>query len=317
VPCFNEALVMTTLHERLGAACRAVSGDDYEIVLVNDGSRDNTWASIHSLMQTDPHVVGVNLSRNFGHQAAVAAGLDQSVGDRVLVIDADLQDPPEVLGDMMALMDRERADVVFGVRDKRDAETVFKKLTAALFYRIFRFITELDMPADAGDFRLMSRRAVTALRAMPESRPFLRGMVTWIGFKQVAFRYHRHGRLAGKTGYSLRRMVRFALDAITGYSMAPLHLATTLSMMCLPMAALLLIYIAFSWLIGRTVDGWTSMMTVLVFFGSVQLLVLGILGEYVGRLVMESKRRPLYIVDSVVRRREAQRAQERDIAAVG
>lgn len=300
VPCFNEALVIEAMHRRLTAACQNAVGDGYEIVFVNDGSKDSTWAGICHLAASDPHIVGVNLSRNFGHQAAASAGLDKCSGDRVLLIDADLQDPPELLAEMMRVMDAEAADVVFGVRLKRDAETTFKKLTAAGFYRLFRGMTELDLPVDAGDFRLMSRRVVTALRSMTESHPFLRGMVTWIGFKQVAFPYHRQARLAGETGYSLRRMVRFALDAITGYSMTPLRLATFLSLLSLPISALLAVYVLISWLSGETVSGWASLILVVMFFGSIQLLVIGIIGEYVGRLVIESKRRPLYLIDTVV-----------------
>jgi len=222
VPCFNEEACLPTLHERLTAAARGAAGDDYEIVLVNDGSRDSTWPIMRRLADEDPHVVGVNLSRNHGHQLALTAGLDLCRGEVILIIDADLQDPPELLPQMLETMRRDGADVVYGVRRSRAGETPFKRATAHGFYRLLSRATEVDIPLDAGDFRLMSRRALDALLAMPEQARFIRGMVAWIGFKQAPFTYDRDRRFAGETKYPLRKMIRFAFDALTGFSSAPL-----------------------------------------------------------------------------------------------
>jgi len=226
VPCFNEEACIPELHRRLtGTAAKAV-GDDYEIVLVNDGSRDGSWQAMQRLAATDPHVVGVNLSRNHGHQLALTAGLDLCRGGTILIIDADLQDPPELLPAMLDAMRNQEADVVYGVRRSRSGETAFKRATAHGFYRLLSRATEIDIPLDTGDFRLMSRRALDALLAMPEQSRFIRGMVAWIGFKQVPFAYDREERFAGTTKYPLSKMLRFAFDALTGFSSAPLKLAS-------------------------------------------------------------------------------------------
>ena len=226
VPCFNEEACLTVLHERLSAAAKAAVGEDYELVLVNDGSRDRSWAIMQDLSSRDPRLVAVNLSRNHGHQLALTAGLDLCRGETVLIIDADLQDPPELLGPMMDAMRDQQADVVYGVRKSRAGETAFKRATAHGFYRLLSRATEVDIPLDAGDFRLISRRALDALLAMPEQARFIRGMVAWIGFRQVPFVYDRAERLAGISKYPLSKMLRFAFDALTGFSSAPLKLAS-------------------------------------------------------------------------------------------
>jgi glycosyltransferase involved in cell wall biosynthesis len=218
VPCFNEEACLPQLHQRLGKAARASVGEDYELVLVNDGSRDSSWSEMRAMAANDPHLVAVNLSRNHGHQLALTAGLDLCRGDTILIIDADLQDPPELLPEMMRAMQSEQADVVYGVRNSRAGETAFKRATAHGFYRLLSRATDVHIPVDAGDFRLMSRRALDALLAMPEQARFIRGMVAWIGFRQVPFRYDRQERFAGETKYPLRKMMRFALDALTGFS---------------------------------------------------------------------------------------------------
>jgi len=302
VPCFNEVDSIGALHNRVWAACRDAVGDDYEIVYVNDGSKDATWARIYAIMQADAHVIGINLSRNFGHQIAVTAGLEHTQGRRVLIIDADLQDPPELLKPMLALMIAEGADVVYGQRTKRNGESRFKLATASLFYRLFRSVSDINLPADTGDFRLISRRVVETLQQMPEQQRFLRGMVAWVGFRQVAFHYERDKRAAGESNYPLKRMLRFSMDAFTGFSILPLRFATLLSLAAVSLSLLIGIYIAFGLLTDRAVPGWASVMLAVVFFSSAQLLVLGIMGEYIGRLMMESKRRPLFLVDAVVRR---------------
>ena len=299
VPCYNEAACLGLLHARIGAAARAAVGDSYEIVLVNDGSRDASWPTMQALAAGDPHLVAVNLSRNHGHQLALTAGLDLCSGEQILIIDADLQDPPELLSDMRATMAAEGADVVYAVRRKREGETIFKKLTAAAFYRVLDRVTDTPIPLDTGDFRLMSRRALDALLAMPEQARFIRGMVAWVGFRQVPFLYDRAERHAGESKYPLSKMVRFALDAVTGFSTAPLRFASHLGLALTGATLLTLVYVAWSWLMGTTIQGWTSLMLVVLFMGAMQMFVLGMIGEYLGRLYVESKRRPLYLVADI------------------
>jgi dolichol-phosphate mannosyltransferase len=299
VPCFNEEACLGVLHERLGKAARSAVGEDYQIVLVNDGSRDGSWGLMREIAAADPHVVAVNLSRNHGHQLALTAGLDLSQGEAVLIIDADLQDPPELLPKMMEAMRSEGADVVYGVRRSRSGETAFKRATAHGFYRLLSRATEVDIPVDAGDFRLMSRRALDALLAMPEQARFIRGMVAWIGFKQVPFAYDRQERFAGETKYPLKKMMRFAFDALTGFSSAPLKLASHAGLWLSLGSVVLILYIAYAWLAGRSIQGWTSLMLIVVILGAIQMFVLALMGEYIGRLYNEAKRRPLYIVQEV------------------
>jgi dolichol-phosphate mannosyltransferase len=299
VPCFNEEGCLAALHARLGAAARAAVGEDYEIVFVNDGSRDTSWTMMRAIAVADPHVVAVNLSRNHGHQLALTAGLDLCSGEAILIIDADLQDPPELLPEMLRVMRTEQADVVYGVRRSRSGETAFKRATAHGFYRLLSRATEVDIPLDAGDFRLMSRRALEALLAMPEQARFIRGMVAWLGFRQVAFAYDRQERFAGETKYPLRKMIRFAFDALTGFSSAPLKLASLAGLALSVGSLLLLLYIVFAWSAGQIIPGWTSLMLVVVVLGAVQMFVLALMGEYIGRLYNEAKGRPLYIVQEI------------------
>jgi glycosyltransferase involved in cell wall biosynthesis len=300
VPCFNEQECLATLHERLTAAAKAAAGEDYELVMVNDGSTDSTWSMMRELAAGDPHLVAVDLSRNHGHQLALTAGLDLARGQTILIIDADLQDPPELLSDMLATMTREGADVVYGVRTHRDGETRFKRATAHTFYRMLANATDVAIPLDAGDFRLMSRRALDALLAMPEQARFIRGMVAWIGFRQVPFPYRRDQRFAGVTKYPLSKMVRFALDALTGFSSAPLKLASHAGLALAAGSVLIILYILAAWASGQSVQGWTSLMLVVVVLGAVQMFVLALMGEYIGRLYSQSKQRPLYIVQDIV-----------------
>ena len=302
VPCYNEQECLAALHERLTGAAATAAGDDYELVLVNDGSSDRSWSIMRELAAADRHLVAVDLSRNHGHQLALTAGLDLCRGDSILIIDADLQDPPELLADMMQVMAREGADVVYGVRVARAGETPFKRATAHAFYRMLARATEVDIPVDAGDFRLLSRRALDALLAMPEQARFIRGMVAWIGFKQVPFAYRRNERFAGTTKYPLRKMVRFALDALTGFSSAPLKLASHAGLWLSVGSVLVLVYIFAGWLSGRAIPGWTSLMLVVVVIGAVQMFVLALMGEYIGRLYSQSKQRPLYIVQDIAGR---------------
>jgi dolichol-phosphate mannosyltransferase len=299
VPCYNEEACLPALHERLSAAARATFRDDYEIILVNDGSKDRSWPIMTAMAAADPHLVAVNLSRNHGHQLALTAGLDLSRGDVVLVIDADLQDPPELLGDMVDTMRREEADVVYGVRKSRAGETAFKRATAHGFYRLLANATDVDIPLDAGDFRLISRRALDVLLAMPEQARFIRGMVAWIGFRQVPILYNRDERFAGDSKYPLSKTLRFALDALTGFSSAPLKLASHAGLALSAGSVLIVLYILYAWISGHSIQGWTSLMLVVVVLGAVQMFVLALMGEYIGRLYNEAKRRPLYIVQEI------------------
>jgi polyisoprenyl-phosphate glycosyltransferase len=307
VPCFNEEACLPELRQRLGAAALQAVGDDYELVLINDGSRDGSWPMMQSMATEDPHVVAINLSRNHGHQLALTAGLDLCRGETILIIDADLQDPPELLPAMLNCMREQQADVVYGVRKSRAGETAFKRASAHGFYRLLSRATDVDIPVDAGDFRLMSRRALDALLAMPEQARFIRGMVAWLGFRQVPFAYDRQERFAGETKYPFKRMFRFALDALTGFSSAPLKLASHAGMWLAAGSVLLVLYIAYAWMAGESIQGWTSLMAVVLVLGSVQMFVLALMGEYIGRLYNEAKGRPLYIVQEMAggERREA------------
>lgn len=299
VPCFNEEECVRLLHARLSGAARTSFGEDYEIILVNDGSKDRTWPIMQELSAGDPRLTCVNLSRNHGHQLALTAGLDLARGARILIVDADLQDPPELLAPMLEVMEREEADVVYGVRRSRAGETRFKRATAHTFYRLLSSATEIDIPVDAGDFRLMSRRALDVLLAMPEQSRFVRGMVAWIGFRQVPFLYDRAERAAGTSKYPLSKMLRFALDALTGFSSAPLKLASHAGLLLSLSSILIILYIFYSFVTGRNIQGWTSLMLVVVVLGAVQMFVLAMMGEYIGRLYSQAKNRPLYIIQDI------------------
>ncbi|MDE8651512.1 glycosyltransferase family 2 protein [Novosphingobium sp. H3SJ31-1] len=298
VPCYNEEAVLDTLEARLAAVCAAQFGDSYEILLVNDGSRDRTWNVICALAERNPRVVGLDLSRNHGHQLAVTAGLHLSRGDLVLIIDADLQDPPELLSRMVARI-AEGYDVVYGKRTHRHGESAFKRGTASLFYKLLNRLADHEIPLDTGDFRLMTRRVVDQLNAMPEHFRFIRGMVSWIGFNQTAIEYERDPRLAGETHYPLYRMIRLALDAITSFSTLPLRIASHLGVFMGVVGFGLLVWALASWLADGTMAGWTSMIAVMLIMGSLQLIILGVFGDYLGRLYIENKRRPLFILREV------------------
>jgi glycosyltransferase involved in cell wall biosynthesis len=298
-PCFNEEAVVPELHRRVTAACRNVVGDDYEIVLVNDGSSDRTWAIMQKLAADDGHVVAVDLSRNHGHQLALSAGLSLARGERILIIDADLQDPPELLAEMMRMMD-EGADVVYGQRIGREGETWFKRATASAFYRLLLRLTDVPIPPDTGDFRLMNRQVLDALLAMPEHQRFIRGMVAWIGFRQVPIRYHRDKRFAGATKYPFRKMLAFAVDAVTGFSIMPLRACLYIAAMFLGVAVFLIFYVVIAWMYLGTVMGWASIYVGMLTFAAVQLFALAIIGEYLGRIYMQIKQRPLFIIREIV-----------------
>lgn len=315
-PCYNEQDGLAELHKRLSAVCCQVSGGDYEIVLVNDGSRDETWPLMRRLAEADFHVSAVNLSRNYGHQLALTAGLQLARGRRILIIDADLQDPPELLPEMMRRMD-EGADVVYGQRQGREGETWAKKATATAFYRLLERLVDIEIPRDTGDFRLMSRRALNVLNKMPEQHRFIRGMVSWMGLKQVPVHYRRAARYAGATNYPFRKMLSFALDAITGFSTGPLRLASYFAAMFGLLGFLLLAYVVFGVVFGRAVVGWASVMSAVILLGSVQLFTLGIIGEYLGRLYLQGKNRPHFVISEIVGGRGAHGPAEGEAQTAG
>ncbi|BGE83874.1 MULTISPECIES: glycosyltransferase family 2 protein [Methylosinus] len=303
-PCLDEELCIDAFFARASAACAAAVGEDYEIILVDDGSKDATWSKISALCALSGKVVGVRLSRNHGHQLAASAGLAVSRGARILLIDADLQDPPEALPEMMEIMDR-GFDVVYGVRSSREGESRIKLFTAHCFYRILRIGAGVEIPRDVGDFRLMTRRVVDILDEMPERHRFLRGMVSWIGGRQAPYPYRRSPRFGGRSSYPLAKMLHFAGDAITSFSVLPLRLAMCLGLAAAVTAFAVFLYALYSKFAGEAVPGWTSVVASGAFFAGAQLFVLGVIGEYIGRLVEQQKGRPLYIIETVQTQRRA------------
>lgn len=296
VPVYNEVENLPELYRRVQAVMTQL-GEPWELVLVDDGSRDGSTDLIRALRAQDPeHVRAVIFARNFGHQIAVTAGLDYARGRAVVIMDADLQDPPEVIP---RLVEQWRAgyQVVYAVRAARAGETWFKKTTAALFYRLIRRITNVDIPVDTGDFRLMDRRVVEVVRRMRERHRFLRGMVAWVGFRQTGVPYQRAPRFAGETKYPLRKMLKFALDAITGFSYFPLQLATYMGFISAGLAIVAIPVVAIARMTGsQAFYGQATTLIAVLFLGGVQLVSLGILGEYIGRVYDEIKGRPLYVV---------------------
>lgn len=296
IPCFNEEEVLSQTIDRVVAVVRSI-GKPAEVVLVDDGSRDRTWAIIKQATEEHPEVGGYRLSRNFGHQSALTAGLHAARGDRILILDADLQDPPELLSAMMEKMD-EGYHIVYGQRCLRVGETWFKKFTASVFYRFINLLSDITIPPDTGDFRLISRTALESFKQLPEHNRFIRGMFSWIGLPQAAFPYERAPRVAGTTKYNFRRMLAFAVDGITGFSIRPLKLALLLAFIMIVTAMVGLFWTIYSWALGGTVAGWASLLTASLIIGSCQLFVLGIIGEYLGRLFIETKRRPAFLIQS-------------------
>lgn len=296
-PVYNEEEVLPELYRRVRLAMDQLD-IDWELVLVDDGSRDRSAAVIASLHEQDERVRGLSFSRNFGFQIAVTAGLDHARGDAIILTDADLQDPPELFPQMLAKW-REGYDVVYGVRTSREGETWFKLTTAKLFYRLIHRITSIDIPLDTGDFRLMDRRVVNAIRRMPERNRFLRGMVPWVGYRQTGIEYQRAARYAGEAKFgSVRKMLPFAVDAITSFSYFPLQLATILGFVIAGLSALAILAVILIRLLGPETPllGQATTLVAVLFLGGVQLISLGIIGEYLGRIYDEVKGRPLYLV---------------------
>jgi dolichol-phosphate mannosyltransferase len=296
VPCFNEEEALRGTHSRLSATLAQLPAN-VEIVYIDDGSTDATADVLSELQTTDKAVRVVRFSRNFGHQIAITAGLEHAAGDVVVIIDADLQDPPEIIVSFFKKW-QEGYDVAYGVRSEREGETVFKLWTAKMFYRCMTRLSDTRIPLDTGDFRLMDRRVVNALLGMPERDRFVRGMVSWLGFSQIAVPYRREPRRAGVTKFSFFKMLRFAMDGIFSFSIVPLRVATWTGFITSFLAILGILLVSFERFLGvqGLVKGWTSTMLAVLFIGGVQLICIGIIGEYIGRIYGESKRRPLYVV---------------------
>jgi dolichol-phosphate mannosyltransferase len=295
VPVYNEAEVIGAFYDRATAALGGIAGMDYEIVFVDDGSRDKSYEQLATFAAANPRVQVIKFSRNFGHQIAISAGIDHARGDCVVIIDADLQDPPEVVADMVAQW-RRGFDVVYGVRSDRAGETRLKLATASMFYRLMGRVTNIEIPANVGDFRLMSRRVVEQLKGLREKDRFVRGLVSWIGFNQTGITYKRDARYAGETKYPFRKMLKFSFDGITSFSTLPLRIATWTGVTAAVLAVLYLLSVFVQKAMGYTVEGWATIMVALLFLGSVQLICLGIIGEYLGRIFNEVKPRPMYII---------------------
>jgi dolichol-phosphate mannosyltransferase len=283
------------VEEFVSRACTAAAEYEFELVIVNDGSSDSTPALLDRMAAADPRVRVIHLSRNFGHQAALTAGLEHARGDVVAMLDADLQDPPELIPDMVARWSQ-GAEVVYAVRKERSGETAFKLATASWFYRLFNKLAQVDLEPNSGDFRLLDRRALDALLAMTERSRFLRGMTVWVGFNQTAISYERDARQAGETKYTLRKMLRFSLDAIASFSHLPLQLATYAGLLSAGVAFIAIPVVIALRLFDSYLPGFSSITIAILLLGGIQLIALGVIGEYVGRIYDEVKHRPLYIV---------------------
>jgi len=296
IPVFNEEHNVMLLYERLLGVVKSLN-KSYRFLFVNDGSRDNTLAKLKELASKDPQVKYIDLSRNFGHQVAVTAGLHFSKGKHVVIIDADLQDPPELIVDMERKMN-EGWNVVYARRRARKGESFFKRITARIFYRLLKNITSVDIPVDTGDFRMMDWKVVEVLNRMPEQHKFIRGMVSWVGFRQTYVEYDRDQRHSGKTGYTFRKMLRFAIDGITGFSNVPLKVATWVGFGISFVSFLLIAYTLYARFVSLDyVEGWASIMVSILFIGGIQLICLGLIGEYIIRMDANLRQRPLYIIN--------------------
>lgn len=302
IPCYNEEDVILETHRRIIEMFVSGKFRSREIVYINDGSRDATLGILEQIAKKDSSVKVISFSRNFGHQTAVTAGIHHASGDLAVIIDADLQDPPSVIPEMVKLQLKTGANVVYGVRSERKGETFFKRLTAKVFYRVLNSLSEVSIPLDTGDFRLIDRKVMTAFKSFSEKNKYVRGLISWVGFKQVPLHYVREPRFAGVTKYPLFKMMRFAKNGMMAFSKKPLKIATLMGFVSVGIGLLLAAYAVVSHLNPKlgTVSGWTSTLIIIVFFGGVQLLTVGVLGEYVGAVFDEVKGRPEYIIDKLI-----------------
>jgi len=297
VPAYCEELVVEASYRRIKAALEALVDYEHEIIFVDDGSSDATLAHLKKLSGADHKLKIISFSRNFGHQIAITAGMNRAGCDAVVTIDADLQDPPELIGEMVSLWEK-GYEVVHGRRQRRKGESVFKLVTAAVFYRALDRLTDVKIPLDSGDFKLMDRKVIEVLRNLKEKRRFVRGLVAWAGYRQTELQYEREERFAGETKYPLGKMLKFALDGITSFSIKPLKVALNLGFVSVIVGLVLMAYVLVSKIRypETTVSGWASILIALIFFGGIQLVTLGVIGEYIGRIYEESRDRPLYVV---------------------
>lgn len=297
IPVYNEELVIDELYNRLSRVASKIASN-YELIFVNDGSKDNSLASLIRLARNDNKVYFINFSRNFGHQIAVTAGIDSCSGNAIVIIDGDLQDPPELIREMYS-KHKEGFEVVYARRTDRKGESWFKKMTAKLFYRLLRKSTKIDIPIDTGDFRLIDRKVADYLKLMPEQNKFLRGQIAWLGFRQTHVLFAREKRKFGKTGYSFSKMLHFAMDGITSFSDKPLTLVTRSGFFISFLSFIIILYAIYShYFLNRTITGWTSLIISSMFVGGIQLISIGIIGEYISRINKNVLNRPLYIVES-------------------
>lgn len=302
IPSFNEETVITETHNRLIEVFKLNSLSDYELIFINDGSSDNTYEILKALSLKDMHIKVLSFSRNFGHQAAVTAGLRECKGDVAIIVDADLQDPPELIPEMIKIYKTEKCNVVYGVREAREGESFFKKMSAKLFYRSLNYLGDVSFPLDTGDFRLIDRKVIDVFNNLPERNKYIRGLISWLGFIQCPIYYKRDPRFSGETKYSLGKMFKLASIGLFYFSKKPLMLATSIGFMSILIGLIyalwLIINVIFQF--GHIVSGWTSIILIIIFFGGVQLLTIGILGQYVGSLFDEVKRRPEYIISDKI-----------------
>jgi len=299
VPCYNEEAVIAESYSRLKKVLDGMTTLQTEIIFINDGSKDRTSEMLSAIAAADKQVKVLHFSRNFGHQPAVTAGIHNCTSDLAVIIDADLQDPPELIPELVATQKREQANVVYCVRDKRKGESIFKKLSAQLFYRSMNFLSEVDFPLDTGDFRLIDKQVMAEFKKFREKGKYIRGIISWIGFKQVPFVYQRQARFAGETKYPLSKMIQFASTAMLYFSKKPLKLATGLGFITVLIGIVYAVYTLIGKIVGYThaLSGWSSLIILIVFFGGVQLLTVGVLGQYIGILFDEVKDRPEYIIE--------------------
>lgn len=302
IPCFNEEEVIRDTHQRIKGVLLSNKYSNHEIIYVNDGSRDSTMVKLNEIAKKDSKVRVISFSRNFGHQSAVTAGINHCHGDIAIIIDADLQDPPEIFPEMIRKYTQEKCNVVYGVRKQRDGESFFKIITAKLFYRIMNYFSEVHIPLDTGDFRLIDRKVINEYNSLKEKSKYVRGLISWIGFKQEPIYYNRDARFAGETKYPLKKMIKFATIGIMYFTSKPLKLALFLGAFSIGIDLFLVVYVILSKFISSisTVPGWTSTLLIVLFLGGVQLVTIGIIGEYIGTIFNEIKNRPEYIVSETV-----------------
>jgi len=299
IPAFNEQEVIGETYKRITNVMTDM-GEPYELIFVNDGSKDQTAHIIAGFCESDPSVRLINFTRNFGHMAAISAGMENSRGQGIFVIDADLQDPPEIFPEMAAKW-KEGYHVIYGKRIRRKGESIFKRISAKLFYKFIRRMTSVDLPPDTGEFRLIDRQVCDVVNKLPEKNRYIRGLVSWVGFKQVPVEYVRESRYAGKTKYPLRKMLLFAMDAITSFSYKPLKLATIAGFLISFISFLYIIYVMYEYFFtDRTITGWASTIAAILFTQGIVLMILGLMGEYIGRIYTELQNRPNYIIQEII-----------------